>query len=254
MLGLSWYILPYALQLLCIVHAIKTGRNTTWIWIIIIVPYVGGLAYLGIEILPSLLSRRRAQAMQDGILAIVRPREKTETLRLKADFSATHNNLLDYADALLSDQEYPKALEIYHRLDQGIFKDDPELLYKIALAEHKSGNPLAARASLDKLMDPAGKTFRSIREYLLYLQVLEKTEAPGVVDAEYRRILELKRDMDIDLQHLGYLARAGRAEEARAMIAELRKEEEVMRRGHLRYNKAYYRAAYRIGRDLARKG
>jgi len=253
MLSLSWYILPYALQLLCLVHAIKTGRNSTWIWIIIIVPYIGGLAYLGVEILPSLLSRRRAHAVQDGILAIVRPREKTKTLRLKAEFSATHNNLLDYADALLSDRDYAQALEIYRRLNQGIFKDDPELLYKLALAEHSGGKPVAARAYLDKLMDPEARTFRSIREYLLYLQVLEKTEATEAVDAEYLRILELKRDMDIDLQHLDYLGRTGRAEEARARIEKLRKEEEVMRRGHLRYNKDYYRAAYRIGRNLDRK-
>ncbi len=46
--------LPYLLQLLCIIHIVRTGRNTSWIWLIIFVPYVGGVAYLLVEVLPTL--------------------------------------------------------------------------------------------------------------------------------------------------------------------------------------------------------
>jgi hypothetical protein len=44
--------MPLALQLLLIIHVIKTGRNTLWIFLLIFVPLVGGLAYLIVEVLP----------------------------------------------------------------------------------------------------------------------------------------------------------------------------------------------------------
>ena len=43
---MHWFVISIALQLLCIVHVFRTGRNTAWIMAIAFLPMVGVLAYL----------------------------------------------------------------------------------------------------------------------------------------------------------------------------------------------------------------
>jgi hypothetical protein len=47
-----FYILPILIQVGLVVHVIKTGRNTIWIWVLVLLPGVGSLAYLVVEVLP----------------------------------------------------------------------------------------------------------------------------------------------------------------------------------------------------------
>ena len=88
--------LPYALQLLCLVHILKTHRESFWIWIIIMIPYAGGIAYLLVELLPQALSRRKLERLHDSV---VKPGSKLKALRQKAHYSPTHGNQIEYADA-----------------------------------------------------------------------------------------------------------------------------------------------------------
>src|SRR5258706_1165395 len=55
-LGLSILI-----QVLLIVHCIKTNRNSLWIWALALFSYVGIIAYIAAELLPDLFRSRTAQ-------------------------------------------------------------------------------------------------------------------------------------------------------------------------------------------------
>ena len=48
------FILSILIQLALVVHAIKTGRNSSWVFILLFFPLIGGLAYLIVELLPSM--------------------------------------------------------------------------------------------------------------------------------------------------------------------------------------------------------
>ena len=56
------YILSGLLSLGMIVHCIKTGGNTIWVYVLVMLmmslPFVGALLYAGVEILPGLLQSR----------------------------------------------------------------------------------------------------------------------------------------------------------------------------------------------------
>jgi hypothetical protein len=52
-------LIPFALQLLLIIHVLKTRRDFFWIYLLIFLPLVGGLAYIVVEILPG-IGRSRA--------------------------------------------------------------------------------------------------------------------------------------------------------------------------------------------------
>ena len=50
------YLIPFLsilVQAGLIVHVIKTGRNMLWIWAIALLPLVGSLAYVAVEVLPD---------------------------------------------------------------------------------------------------------------------------------------------------------------------------------------------------------
>ena len=246
--GLLW--LPYLLQLLCIIHILKTHQNTYWIWIIIMLPYIGGLAYLVIEVIPHMSSRRSMSSIQDSVVYFIKPSAKIETLRQKAEFSPTHNNLIDYADALLSTGAYAKALDIYNAQKKGLFKDDLELSYKIAYAEFKSGQFAVAKDHIEKMMDPKTKLFKQSKQSLLYLATIENTDACETVKAEYKRILSAMQDSAIELHYLQYLTKNEQYDEVINKIAVMRKEEDAMKKNHMRYNRSFYTAAYRLEREI----
>ena len=45
--------LTYFIQLLLIIHVLKTGRDRYWIWLLLFLPLIGGVAYLVVEIIPE---------------------------------------------------------------------------------------------------------------------------------------------------------------------------------------------------------
>jgi hypothetical protein len=70
------YIVSGLLSLGLIVHCIKTGRNTIWVYLLVVLitfPFVGSLVYFGAEILPDLLKSRTSQRAMRGIRTTLDP-------------------------------------------------------------------------------------------------------------------------------------------------------------------------------------
>lgn len=49
-------ILVFLVQLVLIIHVLKTDRSRYWILMLLFMPFIGGIAYLVIEILPEFSS------------------------------------------------------------------------------------------------------------------------------------------------------------------------------------------------------
>jgi hypothetical protein len=49
------FILSGLVTLALIVHCIKTDRNRIWIYVLVLLPGLGSLAYVGAELLPEML-------------------------------------------------------------------------------------------------------------------------------------------------------------------------------------------------------
>ena len=61
-------ILLLGAQVLCAVHAGKTGRPYFWIMLILALPGAGMIAYFVAEILPEMLSGRHARTAASGVV------------------------------------------------------------------------------------------------------------------------------------------------------------------------------------------
>ena len=69
--------LPIILEVLLVIHVIKTGRNTLWIWLIIFLPMAGGIAYFIVELLPEILRSRTLQATRRSVKLALDPEAQT---------------------------------------------------------------------------------------------------------------------------------------------------------------------------------
>jgi len=214
------------------------------------IPYAGGVAYLLIEVAPEVFSRGRMYSLHDSLVSIMKPNQKMEVLRQKAEYSSTHKNMVEYADALLANGSYEEALGIYQSQNTGVFRDDPEILYKVALSHYYLGAYEQARGYLEQLRNGGEALFKNKNENALYLLIFEKENEKEAVKAKYQEFMDLKQSDDLELQYLKYLADQKEATELERIVARLRKDERVMKQNRMRYNKQYYREAYRLGKRV----
>ncbi|MBN1520086.1 MAG: hypothetical protein JW923_08350 [Spirochaetales bacterium] len=243
---------PYAIQLLCLIHVIKTGRDSYWIWIIIIIPYAGGLAYMLIELLPSLVSSNRIRGLAGSLMDSFNPGRKLADARQQAAFTPSQGNKLQYADALAIHGEWGKALDLYTSCRTGIFKDDPELCYKVALALHRLGRHAEALTELDRLPMDARRVYDRQDWNSLRLLVLEQVLPHEDAAAEYRRVCGILGKTELEVQRLEFLASSGDKAGAAEVIRMLRDDEDALRRLGVTYDKASFRRVRELERELAR--
>ncbi len=244
--------LPYALQLLCIVHAMRTGREFYWIWIVLFLPYVGGLAYLIVEILPGLGSRRHLSAAKAAVDRVFVPGRKLRDLGNRASFSPTVENRTAYADALAEAGAWSEALAEYEACLAGQARRSPALLFKAAAAALEAGEPGRASDYLGGLPRNSDGLFEQKAWNLLHLRILERTAPPETVSAEFERVQARADDREIDCLYLEYLERVGDRERIDAVLDRIRREEESLRSMNVRYDKEPYRRAYAVGKRARR--
>ena len=127
--------LTYAIQLLLIIHVLKTGRDKYWIWILLFLPAIGGVAYFVVEILPELrggISGQRALRKARGVLD---PGGDVRMAAAAYEQSANAENARHYAQALLAGKRHDEAEEVLDAELRGIHEHDPLLLELKARAQ-----------------------------------------------------------------------------------------------------------------------
>jgi hypothetical protein len=214
--------LPYLLQLLCIVHVVRTGRNNSWIYIIIFVPIAGGIAYLLIEILPSLLGGARRvrspAAYADIVLRSISPSARLRKCERDAAFSPTHDHRRALADEYLACGDYPKALEIYDTLATGTFRLEPELTLKRARCMYATGRFPEGHALIAEL-ENSGFQYRKESDVLVKLKLQERVEPdPARTAAAYAEYEKLFQSFEIGYYEADFLIRNRMQDAARGVI------------------------------------
>ncbi|MEO1516506.1 MAG: hypothetical protein AAFV95_15885 [Bacteroidota bacterium] len=128
---MPFYFLLIALQVFCLVHAIRNSRDRMWVYILIFLPLVGALAYFILEIIPEL--GRKGEVVETAVNAFD-PGHKIRSLEANLRLSETHANRERLADAYQEAGQYEKAIMQYRKCLYGMFADDPVLLQKLMKA------------------------------------------------------------------------------------------------------------------------
>jgi hypothetical protein len=208
------------LQIVCVVHVIRTGRNQIWIYVIIFLPAAGCLAYLAAEILPELFGSRTARQMRSGARRMVDPtrdlRQATDDLAL-AD---TVENRRAYAAACLSHGRAEEAIRALEEALAGVHESDPSLLFDLARATFAGGAFQRTLDLLDRLQQ-ADPGYTSTDAHLLYARALEELGRAAEAIQEYRALIGYFSGEEARCRLAMLLERQGDRAGAKALFAEI---------------------------------
>jgi hypothetical protein len=242
------YLLSGAISLGLIVHCIKTGRNTIWVYVLVVlmtvVPFVGPAVYVAAEILPGLLGSRGSQRAMRGLRTTLDP--EGDLRRFENEMKVTGNVAArqKYADELVRLGRASEALPIYQTCLTGLFAEDPKLLLGYARAQFDAGDAAGTRKTLDDLIQK-NPDFKSADGHLLYARAVE---AEGDVEkalSEYATLAEYFPGAEAGVRYARLLIRSNQRPLAQQTLKALL--------DRARFAPAHYRKAQREWLDEAHR-
>jgi|GEM_PF-4675813 hypothetical protein len=160
-----WFV-P-VIQVLFVVHAIKTGRSWYWIWIIFGFPLLGAAIYFFVEFLPSYPHITVSFALNRLV-----PGWELKNLKTAQEETNTVQNSKALGDYNLNHGEPEKALELFRECVKGVFKDDADNNIQLCSALVELGQFQEARTILGGLRKR--KTgYETAKRDVLYGRALE---------------------------------------------------------------------------------
>ena len=136
------------LQIVCLIHAGRTGRPYYWFMIILFVPGLGILAYLAVEVIPALLRGRAATRFSRTVAAGVDPTRQYRKLARALETVPSVANFRGLADECVRLGRYDEAIELYKSALTGMHETEPGAMVGLATAEFRNGDANAAGALL----------------------------------------------------------------------------------------------------------
>ena len=214
------FILTLAIQACLIVHVIKTGRNTLWIWAIALLPAAGSLAYVVVELLPELFGGKTARRTKAGVQRMIDPDRDLRRAAAQVEMSGNVDARRRLAEELFERGQYAEARQVYEAGLKGIFEHDPTLLLGLARAEFAADDFAGARASLERLIEH-NPDFKSSDGHLLYARALESLDALDAAEHEYGAVAAGYPGAEARLRYALLLKRRGKLEEAGRIFKDL---------------------------------
>lgn len=214
------FILTLAIQACLIVHVIKTGRNTLWIWAIALLPAAGSLAYVVVEILPEMVGGRTARRTKRGMQRMMDPDRELRRAATEVEISGNVDARRRLADELFQRGQFDEASAVYQGGLKGIFEHDPALLLGLAQAQFAARDYTSARAALERLIQQ-NPDFKSSEGHLLYARTLEADNALDAAEHEYGAVAPGYPGAEARLRYALLLKRRGKLDQARQIFKDL---------------------------------
>ena len=236
--------LSIVLQIGCIVHVIRTRRQTFWIFLLIAGSYIAIAAYLLAEVLPEMRHSRTANRVLREAHDRIDPERRKRNATRQLDVADTIENRRQLAEESLRSGDYQQAAELYRSGLKGLYKTDPDLMLGLARAQFALDQPAEAKQTLDELI-AANPNFRSSEGHLLYARCVEASGDTAAAAHEYEALIPGFSGEEARVRYGLMLKRDGQIAKASEIFAE------SLKRARLAPN--YYRREQREWIDIAKR-
>ncbi len=206
-------------QVLLIIHCVKTGRNQIWIWVLALLSLPGAIAYLAVEIVPELLGSRGAKRAVRNVKGVLDPQRELRDAERVARVSGDVASRQHYATELARQGRHAEAIAVYRSLLTGLYDNDPGLMLGLAQAQFESGDAASARATLEALI-AANPEFKSAEGHLLYARAVEASGDLAKALEEYGVLAGYYPGGEAAVRYARLLRQQGRADDARRVLRE----------------------------------
>ena len=237
-------VVTVGLQVLCAVHVIRTGRPMMWLYLIVLLPVAGSIAYLVVELLPELGHSRAAREVAKDFKSVVDPDADLRELVANLERVDSVGNRLALAREFLSRERHDDARRLLEDSLTGVHADDPAIL--LALAEAKFGlKDFAGTCEVLDRLRAAHPDLRSPEGHLLYARALEGQGNTERALFEYEALTGYYPGEEARCRRALLLQKTGQVAEARAAFGEVVRSVDKASKTYFRSQRDWYQVARR---------
>jgi len=216
------FLLSLVIAVLLCWHAMKTGRDTMWLWIILMFQPIGGAVYFFLNIVPDIFGGTTARRVSAAARETLDPHREYREAKAACDDTPTVRNQSRLATAAMHMGRYDEAEALFRQAAHGVHADDPVLLLGLANALLELDRPADALEVLERLgQDQAhGRTPAAAMALGRAYEALGRT---AEADTALQWAAERLPGFEALARYAAFMARSGRQGEAREVVAELDK-------------------------------
>lgn len=214
------YLLIPLLQIVCVVHVVRTGRSFLWIYVLLFLPGLGVAAYVAVEILPGLFRSRTARNLGSSAVGALDPGRELRQRRQALEEADTVDNRRLLAEALLATGQFDEAMGLYQGILTGIHADDPGMLLGMARAAYGLGQHELTLGTLQKLGE-TNPRYQPVEAQLLRAMALEVLGRDDEAAADYAQLVTHAPGEEVRCRYAMLLQRHGDMTNAKALFDEI---------------------------------
>ncbi|THD64351.1 hypothetical protein [Phenylobacterium sp.] len=215
-------ILTYGVALLLCWHVVRTGRDTFWIWIVLMAPGIGSVIYIAMFVIPDLFRGKTARNVAKVARETLDPHREYREAKIACQETPTVRNQSRLAAAAASLGHHAEAEALWRAAAHGVHADDPVLLLGLANALLELNRPADALTVLEKLGEDEahGRTPPSALSLGRAYEALGRLDE---ADRAYQWAAERMPGFEALGRYAAFMARHGRRDEARELVVEMDK-------------------------------
>lgn len=156
------------LQLCCLYHAYKNGKDYFWYAIIFLLPLLGAIMYLVTQV----FNTNDFEKVADEIATIIVPSRKVKEAQKQLAFSDTFQNRVALADAYFENNDYENASLQYEAALKGNYQKDFYVMTQMIGAMSQSKNYEEVIRLADEIKDK--HEFQNSKSQYIYGLALDK--------------------------------------------------------------------------------
>jgi hypothetical protein len=217
---ISGFLVSLVIAVLLCWHAVRTGRDSFWLWIILMFQPIGGAVYFFLNVVPDIFGGTTAQKVSRAARETLDPRREYREAKQACDETPTVRNQSRLAHAAAHLGHYGEAEALYAAAAQGVHDDDPALLLGRAKALLELGRAAEALTTLEKLGEDEahGRTPPAALAMARAYAALGRTDE---ADRAFQWASERMPGFEALARYAAFMARSGRKDEARDIVREL---------------------------------
>ena len=216
---MPFFILSALIQICCVVHIIRTGRNQMWLLAVVFLPIAGSAAYFLLEVGPGLWGGRQAQAVRTSAIKALDPERELRAAVDALKLTETPANHIRAGDALAALGRGEEAIGHFEAALSGVNAGDRSTKFRLATVLLATGKAARALEIIDSL--PASASSDSDRNLLLRAKCLEALDRPAEAMVIYADIVTRVPGEEVRCRYAALLLAAHRNTEARTLLTEV---------------------------------
>jgi hypothetical protein len=202
------------------IHAVKTGRNTYWLFILFAFPLLGSIVYFFAEYMGDMRNNPAARKAYRAMEKVLDPDRELRDATREYEISPSVQNRMRLATAELNKGHAAAARDHYRACLNGPLADDPDLLMGLARAEVETSEGEAALRSLNALIK-ARPDWHPDSVALLKARACALSRSQPETLAAFEAAAQLGSGLEAKARFIEWLVSVGQLDAARRIQAEI---------------------------------